>query len=196
MRRYIIYLTVITLANSVKGQNTIHWDGAYQLQFSDFKSPTTEIGGAKINYLYSPAMMDFSYQMTNAEFMFTKHFNSMVNCTFNRSTAAIIASDSLEAIKLLNFARYEFDLTELYARKFRKRLFEEKKAFSDASFFKTVYDEIHNEYTLRHATASKTSEVGQDRMKLTELHEEVLKEIELLSDFCKSCKPAKKKKGG
>ena len=138
--------------------------------------------------------MDFSFYMSSGEFMFTKNFNSKVNCTFKRDAASLIAPDSLVALDLLNFSRYEFDLSELYARKFRKRLYEEKGAFSDVSFFRPIYDEIQKEFTERHTLAGTQTELGRDIANLNTLHQEVLNEITVLSDFCKACKPPKKKK--
>ena len=90
-------------------------------------------------------------------------------------------------------ARYTFDLSELYARKFRKKIFEEKKGFSDVIFFRPIYDEIQKEYTAEHTLAGQITELGKNREKLNELHNKVLKEIQILSDFCKTCKPKKKK---
>ncbi len=126
--------------------------------------------------------------------MFTKNFNSKVNCTFNRDAASLVAPDSLTAMDLLDFARFEFDLSELYARKFRKKIYEEKGAFSEASFFRPLYDKIQQEFTERHTIAGQESDLGRNKEKLNELHQAVLKEIEQLSDFCKLCKPPKKKK--
>ena len=177
-----------------KGQNTIEWDGIYQLQLSDFQSPATQIGGVTIYSLHSAASFDFSFSMTSGEFMFTKNFNPKVNCTFRRDAASLVAPDSIFANDLLGFARYEFDLAELYARKFRKRLYEEKDAFSDASFFQPIYDSVQMEFARRHTLAGKMTDVGRNGEKLQELHQEVLNEIQLLPDFCKMCKPSKKKK--
>jgi len=57
--------------------------------------------------------------MSNAEFMFTKNFNSKVNCEFHCNIASLIAPDTARAMNLLLFSRYAFDLAELYARKVR-----------------------------------------------------------------------------
>jgi hypothetical protein len=175
-------------------QNTIDWSSQYQLQLSDFKSPATQIGSVNIYSLFSGASLDFSFYMTNAEFMFTKNFNLKVNCSFNRDGASLVAPDSLFAFEFLNFARFHFDLTELYARKFRKKLFEEKGAFSDVNFFRPIYDQIQQELITRHSNAVKLTDLGRNKEKLLELHNEVLQEIEVLSEFCKNCKPSKKKK--
>ncbi len=192
--RQIFIIAILILASTAKGQNKIEWDVNYELQFSDFQSPTTQIGGTNIYSLHTASSMDFSFYMSNAEFMFTKNFNSKVNCSFNRSAASLVAPDSLIAVDLLYFSRYEFDLSKLYARKFRKRLFEQKGAFSDVNFFRPIYDEIQLEFTERHTVAGRVTDLGRNTGKLKEFHQEVLQEIEQLQDFCKTCKPPKKKK--
>lgn len=94
-------------------QNSIEWDGVYQLRITDFKSPSSKVGESNIYSLHTVANMDFSFQMSNAEFLFTKNFNSKVSCIFNRDAASLIAPDSVTAYQMLNFSRYEFDLSEI-----------------------------------------------------------------------------------
>lgn len=132
--------------------------------------------------------------MSNAEFMFTRNFNSKVNCVFNKEASSLVAPNDKIAEDLVAFARYEFDLSELYARKFRKKLYEEKSTFSGVNFVKPAFDEMQKEFNSRDTMAGKTTDLGRNREELSKLHREVLAEIELLSDFCKTCKPAKKKK--
>jgi hypothetical protein len=187
----IVFLIFVCIA---KGQNLIDWDGNYQLKLSDFQSPTTQIGDVTMYSLHSSTSFDFSFYMTNGEFMFTKNFNSKVNCTFKRDLASLVAPDSTQANALVDFARYEFDLSELYARKFRKRLYEEKGAFSDVNFFRPIYDSVQKEFTERHTLAGRLTDIGRNREKLETLHYEVLMEIRQLADFCKTCKPPKRKK--
>lgn len=175
-------------------QNSIDWNGGYQLQLSDFHSPATQIGGVEVYSLHTAVTLEFSFQMSNAEFMFTKNFNSKVNCSFNKEAASIVAPDSLFAVDLLNFTRFDFDLTELYARKLRKKLFEEKGAFSDIKFIRPLYDQIQNELVKRQTLAARETDLGRRKEKLQELHQEVVQELELYMDFCKECKPPKKKK--
>jgi len=193
MKQFLL-LTLFALALFAHGQNTLDWDGKYQLRLSDFQSPATQIGNTTIYSLHSGSGINFAYAMTNAEFMFTKNFNSRVTCSFNRAAASLVAPDSAMALELVGFARYEFDLSELYASKLRKKIYEEKGAFSDATFFKPLFDENQEELAERHTIAGRESDLGRNKEKLDELHQEVLKEIEQLSDFCKDCKSPKKKK--
>lgn len=185
----LIFWTTFTTA-----QNIIEWDGIYQLQLTDFQSPSSQIGDVNIYSIHTTSGMDFSFHMSAGEFIFTKNFNPKVNCNFSRNASVLIAPDSASAMALLNFARYEFDLSELYARKFRKKLYDEKGAFSDISFFEPIYEDIQNEFSQRHSTAGKETDLGQNDDKLIALHEEVKKEIMELAEFCKACKPPKKRK--
>jgi len=45
----------------------------------------------------------------------------------------------------------------------------------------------------RFTLAAKESDAGRNAEKLSILHNEVLEEIHQLVDFCKTCKPQKKK---
>ena len=82
---------------------------------------------------------------------------------------------------------------ELYQERTEK-IFEEKGAFSNITFFRPIYEAIQKELTERDTNAGKETDLGRKKEKLQVLHEQVLKEILDLVDFCKECKPAKKKK--
>jgi hypothetical protein len=157
-------------------------------------SPSTQVGNVNIYSLHTGSTFDFVYSMSSYEFMFTKNFNDKVNCYFSRHSASLIAPDSTFAIDLINFAQFAFDLSELYARKFRKELFENKGAFSNSDFFHEYYNEIQGEYVERYSNASITTDLGRNHEKLSELQKKVLDEIQELSEYCKTCKPKKRKK--
>jgi hypothetical protein len=194
MKASLVLVVFFALTFFVKAQQNLDWDGSYQLQLSDFQASSTQIGSSKIYSIHSGSSFDFAFHMTNAEFMFTKNFNQKVSCSFNRSAASIVAPDSVIAADLLNFARYEFDLAELYARKLRQRLNEAKGTFSDISFSKPVYEQVHKEFNVRHANAGRATDLGRNAQALAALHLDVREELALLADFCKTCKPIKKKK--
>ncbi|MEM9338959.1 MAG: hypothetical protein AAGA66_09540 [Bacteroidota bacterium] len=138
--------------------------------------------------------MDFSFRMTTGQFMFTKNFNEKVSTTFNKDAAVITAPDTLTAQKLVDFGQYSFDLTELYARKFRKEMHEQKGAFSDVSFFQPIYQKLQQEMNAEAARVLKSTDLGRKTQLLKEEHQRVHSQIAVLSDFCKACKPLKKKK--
>lgn len=191
--RPIFTSTLLLFTTIAFAQNTIEWSKGVELQFSDFRSPATRIGESSIFSLSTSASFDFAFYMSNAQFMFTKNFNNKVNCTFNRDASVLVAPDSSSASDLLLFARYDFDLAELYARKLRKKLYEEKGAFSNVNFFRPVFDQLQQEFSVRHTNAAKATELGRNREELLALQKQVWQEIDELNDFCKECKPQKKK---
>ncbi len=190
----LITILVVLFSASLIAQNTVEWNENYKIQLTDFQSKGTQIGNTQINSIHTASGLDFSIQMTNIEFMFTKNFNSKVSATFKRDAASIIATDSITAKHLLAFAQYEFDLSELYARKLRRDLYLNKGTFSDISFLQPLYDTIQKEYIAEHHIASNKSNLGQNDKMIKEFDAYVLKRIQELFDFCKFCKPPKNKK--
>ena len=86
-------------------------------------------------------------------------------------------------------------MVELYARKFRKRLYETKNVGSNVNFFNEVHAEINSEFTSHQAVIQSELRTHEDTVGyLNSEIEKVNLEIEALAEFCKSCKPKKKKK--
>ena len=100
----------------------IEWDGKYQLQLSDFQSASTQIGNVNMYTIYTGNNIDFSYQMSNYEFMLTKNFNSKVTCSFKPEAAMILAPDTATATDLLEFAKFDFDRAGLKMKPWCARL--------------------------------------------------------------------------
>lgn len=195
MKKILASISIyLLLLHSLTAQQIIDWSPDYELTFEDFLSKKTKIGYGDTYQINSTAGMGFSFQMTNYEWMFTKNFNSRVTSTFNKNAAVLVAPNLDIANSLLAFANYQFDLVELYARKFRKKLYENKSAFTNPSFLEPIYNEIQAELNERHAEAGELSNLGIKSEVMKELHQEVLVEIASLGDFCKECKPPKAKK--
>jgi hypothetical protein len=194
MKKIIIGLQFLFISIIAIGQDVVEWTPDLKLTISDFQSKSTQIGNVSHFSILPATRMDFSFYMSSYEFMLTKNFNSKVSTTFTRSASIIIAPDEEFAQKLLRFAQLNLDLTELYARKYRKKLFESKGVFSEVNFFQACYKDIEKEYNERAAEYGKLTDVGQSDVRIDEAQKQVIKEIEELSDYCKTCKPKKKKK--
>ena len=189
---YIIFF--IIFIDNIYSQNILEWSENQIIKLEDFQSNGTQIGQTNVNNLISGVKVEFYYQMSNIEFMMTKNFNNKVSCEFDKDIALILAQDESMAENMVAFANFEFNLAELYARKIRQKLYEDKGTFSDTKFFKPIYDTLMKEYFEKINDASKKTEIGKNREILFSLLEEVKNEISMLSDFCKSCKPQKKKR--
>jgi hypothetical protein len=64
---------------TTNAQNSIEWDGTYQLQLTDFQSKATQIGTEdNITSIHTASVLDFGFIMNNVASQFNK-----VNCSFN-----------------------------------------------------------------------------------------------------------------
>lgn len=181
------------LGNVSYAQEKIYWTPEKEITLEDFKSPTTIIGGVEVNSLQLGATIELGMMMSSAEFMFTKNFNSKVSATVQPYSSVLIATDEATSEHMIRFANYQFDLCELYARKLRKGLFDVKKLGSSIQFIQNQFDGIMMAYTNELSSAMQQTNLGLKNDLLEDLHQKVIFEILELDDFCKECKPPKKK---
>ena len=190
----LVYLTFLLCIGVGMAQETIvEWSPNKILELEDFQSPQTKIND-RLNsvYLQSGVQIDMAFQMSNITFMFTKNFNSKITCSFHKDAASLMAPDSVKAQQLVRLAQFDFDLSELYTRKIREQLYENKKAFSDVSFFQPYFDKMIAERNKISSETYEMSDFGNDLVYLDEKHGQVIQEIQQLKDYCKECKPSKK----
>ncbi|MBD1262608.1 hypothetical protein HZY62_18575 [Maribacter polysiphoniae] len=193
---YKIFLLLVVLGYSAIGQEPkIEWDPDYQITINDFRASQTKIDKSVTSvYVQSGINIEFAVQMNNFVFMLTKNFNSKLACTFQKEAATLMAPDSVKANQLIKLVQFDFDLSELYTRKIRKELFENKKTFSDVTFFQPYFDKMIAERNTASAKIYSATDFGNNGALLKKEHDAVKKEILLLSDYCKECKPPKKER--
>lgn len=189
MLKVILCTLYISLTHLTFAQDIIEWSPTYQLAKSDFqlKAPNS---GTSQRY-YAACQMDFSYQMSQYEFMFTKNFNRFARAIFNRKASWL--DDGPLADRLINMAQLDFDLVELYTRKIRKRMFDEKRAFSNMDFYKQAVNDTQTLYSERLAQIVQATDGGQSEVRIREIHEQIVREINALDEYCKECRPGRKK---
>ncbi|MBF9254332.1 hypothetical protein I2I11_13585 [Pontibacter sp. 172403-2] len=170
------------------GQTKVEWQEGRKLAASDFTGQAPETHSSQSYYL--AANLEFGYAMSNYEFMLTKNFNKNVTVYFNPAASWLQEGEDTE--NLLKYAQMDFDLMELYARKLRKRVYEAKGTFSNYNFFQQAQEEIQAEMAKRQSDMYASTSFDKDKMEA--YHQQILTEIAALPDFCKACKPARKKK--
>jgi hypothetical protein len=195
MLRIAFYIIFSSLSLAIHAQsNRVEWQPNYSFSLSDFKNPGTRVDSRLEKTVLQPGIIiELGFQMSGVEFMFTRNFNEKVICSYDPGSALILAQSSFEANELLKLAAFDFDLSELHARKIRKGLFENKKTFSDVDFFQPFYDKIISERNTESSRVYQESNFGKDAEVLQTEHDKVKKAILALSEYCKSCKPPKKK---
>lgn len=131
-KRVKIFFALFLSVNGAFGQDVLEWSVIIGWVWR-FKSPSTNLN-TSVTGLHPGAKIEFIYQMSNCEFMLTENFNSKVVCKFLKEAASLQAPDKETAQNLIAPARYEFDLTELYARRIRKGFLKKKTLFQAPGF--------------------------------------------------------------
>lgn len=196
MNRITVFILFFLIAQHGFAQDeVIEWSKDYELKLSDFKNSETKIDSSVSNvFIQSGVTIELGFQMSNLGFMFRKHFNDNVSCKFYKKTALLMAVDSLAANKLIQLSQFDFDLSELYTRKIRKELYENKKTFSKANFFESYFNKMIQERNALSGKIYKDSDFGNNIEMVETEHQKILDKIEVLADFCRECKPPKRAK--
>lgn len=185
----ILLFSIFQIAQS-NAQSVIVWSAESPLKVSDFMAKSPSNSG-NLYGCQASCSIDFGFRMSAASFMLTKNFNNKVKAVFTRITSYLVANTEEQKQPLVAYSQCIFDVTELYARKFRKRLFEEKKAFSNSEFYANVQEELQKELQARENYIQTATKLGQNTEELTKIRTQVLVEIAELSDYCYDCKPKK-----
>ena len=87
MKNFTIILGLVFFVINLYSQNTVEWSPNKKLNFSDFKSTASEINKS-VNQIQVSigSQIEFNYNMSRSEFMFTKNFNSNTIFEFKNHT--------------------------------------------------------------------------------------------------------------
>lgn len=145
MHNYLI-ITLLVFALPVKKEPIIAWSEDYKLSWSDFKGkPKYSVNAAAITA--SGITFGFSIRESNKRII---SFSTEVQAHFYPEKSWY--KPELSNLHILGHEQLHFDITELYARKFRKRI----------SLLKTSKD-VANKLRSLHKTINKELSQMQDR---------------------------------
>ena len=121
---------------------SITWQDSYKLTWQDFKAkPKPEIDAVALTV----SGLSFSYslaQKNNGDYT----YETFVEANFYPEKSWVKEKDSTKYI--LSHEQLHFDITELYARKFRKRISETEFTKNIRSELSVINDDINNELEL------------------------------------------------
>jgi len=193
MKLTLFTLLLLIALNPSFSQEKIEWSKGIEIDSSCFKASIPNLAEDNLQEYSFACSYNFNFQMIGLQFAFTKNFNSYVSAYYNPHLSWMEEGEL--TWQLLLMANLDFDLVELYARKFRKKMFEAKNVGSNVNFFNKLHEEVNREYLDRQSVIQsnlRTNENIEDYLKLE--IEKVNEEIEMLNEFCKTCKPKKRKK--
>jgi hypothetical protein len=190
MLKKIFTPVFVFIAFNTFSQVKTEWREDYKISLSDFQAQPPKSRDNVSQSFYLAGNLDFGYAMSNYEFMLTKNFNKHVAAFFVPANSWIQEGPQTEHLQ--QYAQMQFDLLELYARKYRKQLYESKGALSNYNFFQQAHDQINAELIKRQVEMQDAALESED--KRAAYHQQIRKEISEMPDFCKECKPTKVKR--
>ena len=167
-------------------QSKLEWTENYKLTLDDFQASAPNASAMQTVQGHTTV----EYQFNNYEIIGSRHFNKNVTCYFFRTASWIDKGEKTE--QLLRYAQAIFDMNEWMTRELRKRFRENKKQLL-AGKQNEIYEQLATEFANIQSRYSKETEHGTIDSKQSEWEARIKNELAMLSDYCKTCKPAKKR---
>lgn len=186
MRTQVFLIIFIAVQSVAMAQSKIEWTENYRLTLADFLANAPNTGTVQTVQGHTT----IEYQFSNYELLGSRNFNKNVTCYFLRTAWWIDKGERTD--KLLQYAQTIFDLREWMARELRKRFRENKKQLL-AGKQNEIYEELASKFAELESTYSKETHYGTVDSNQSEWEERIMAELAMLADYCKTCKPAKKK---
>lgn len=172
-------LAILLTTTSVFGQDNndiLLWSANYKLTLNDFGIKTKQLETTT-----SFAQFSIDYQISGFDFL-TKNFNRKVR-NYLIKTASWIDTTSGVNHSLL-YQQSLFDISEIYARLFRKALRENRgKIASGLNIAEELGSYYLTEFSKRRIEYDRETKFGTDEAKQKEWESQIQKEILELKDF-------------
>lgn len=190
--KYIVIGLILIHSSLAFSQEKVEWSDEIEITLNSFKANLPDLAEDNLQEYSFAISYEFNFQMLSLQFVFTKNFNNYVSAYYVPDLSWIEEGELTD--QLLLMANLDFDLVELYARKFRKRMFESKNATSNSDFYTKIHNEVNQEYMNQQSVIqSNLSSIDNVNEYLRKESIAVNNEIVELEEYCKSCKPKKKK---
>ena len=181
-RVLLITLLSLTFINLSLGQELIEgqkrWSSENKLNSEDYKIKVNNLNN---DIIYT--QITISHKVSGFDF-FKKNFNQNIDNIF-LGNASWIDSTKIESIdKQIEFQQLQFDLAEVEARKFRKRLLQNRNKIAKGfSIVDQISNDISSEFSELKLQIMMETESGSNEQKLIEWKEKIEKELKELFDF-------------
>ncbi len=180
-----IFLTIIIVISCLnlsfgqelqEGQK--HWSATLKLTVDDFKIKTTDNTNDAV---YSQLMI--SHSVSGFDFM-KRNLNKNIQNLF-LGNASWIDTTKVESIdKQIDFQQMQFDLAEIQARKFRKRILKDNRKISKGfDIVNKISNEIISEFSKIRLELMRETEGGRNKQKITKWKEKIASRLKDLNEF-------------
>ncbi len=154
------------------------WSSDVKLTLDDFKIKTS---GENNEAVYSQFMI--SHSINGFDFM-KRNLNQKIENIFLGNASWIDITKVASNRKQIDFQQMQFDLAEIHARKFRKRVLVNKRKISKGfDIINQISNEIMTEFSENRLKLIKETEAGQNEEKITQWKEKIATELKELHEF-------------
>lgn len=162
--------------NLQEGQK--RWSSDQKLKIVDFK---IKIGDENNDAVFTQFMI--SHSIHGFDFM-KRNLNQKIENIFLGNASWIDTTKVASIQKQIDFQQMQFDLTEIYARNFRKRALENKKKIAKGfDIINQINNYIVTELSKSRLELLKETESGQNQQKLEEWNEKIAIKLKELHEF-------------
>uniref|UniRef100_UPI0032167117 hypothetical protein n=1 Tax=uncultured Draconibacterium sp. TaxID=1573823 RepID=UPI0032167117 len=180
---FILFVPFISLA-----QNNLEWKEGYQLTVDAYQAKAPNSGTMQT----VSGSFYVAYEMKGMNLITTRNLNSYVSCYLQRDASYIDKGNAIVTKRLLRYQQLIFNLYELQARKLRQKFFEERKRLLTKGAG-TLYNEVAADHARLVSEIEGETNHGYSSEEMEKWFKWTNQELEKLSDYCKTCKPKRKK---
>ncbi len=173
-----ILLTSFLISNFTFGQenNFKPWSATQKLNIDDFKIKTSQL-----ETLSSYAQFSIDFSIKGYDFL-TKNFNKKIRNNLITSASWIDTTSNFK--QTLGYQQALFDMSEIYARQFRKALSGNRKQIAKGIVFvEALSHQFMNEFAKRRIAFDIETKLGVDGIKQKLWETQIQKELDELSEF-------------
>jgi hypothetical protein len=172
----IICLNLSFAQELLDGQK--RWNSDIKLTINDFK---IKISHKNNDAVFSQFMI--SHSIGGFDFM-KRNLNQKIENIFLGNASWIDTTKVANIEKQLNFQQMQFDIAEIQARKFRKRILKDKRKIAKGfDIINEINNEIMAEFSEIRLELINETESGRNEIKLTEWKEKIANELKKLDEF-------------
>ncbi len=190
MLNNFLFVVLFTFSAAIaSAQNMLEWSAEHSLTVKDFEAPAPNNGQMQT----VSGSFSVSYEFGGLSLIATRNLNQYVHANFQKDASYIDRADAATTERLLAYQQLIFNVYELQARNLRKVFFEERgKLLTKGPG--PLYQEVAAEHSRLLGKVEGETFHGTSMEEIKRWNEWVLQELEKLNEFCKDCKPSKKKK--
>ena len=171
-----ILLFLSCFCQKSKDDNYIPWSATRKLTVKDFVIKTKDYQTAIVGV---QVLVD--YQFNGFDFM-TRDFNKKITNYFMKSASWIDTTYDLTIS--LRYAQMLFDMNEIYTRRFRKEIRENRKKFlKGTEFVREIETRLTTEFAHRRIDYDTETKFGTDLLKQLQWEAQIRMELNDLKEF-------------